>query len=210
MWRSYWGKVARRALAEVRVEIPIGTPLRLTIALVTAVVAFSFLFVAGGTPPSLAPFAGIMTSFFLAGLAVIWKLSTIPPKLACEAEARHAEAVTLAHRERDAVHEEVIRLKAAPPQPLRDPDGIYQWDGERVGTAQQVLEDIPHGQIIIGLLLGSERFSINHQFEYRGFKLRMRNISGGGGIGFGSTIGGVERTHSMQMRYQNVVCAIED
>jgi hypothetical protein len=188
-WKSVRALAWKETLEVVRLDQWARIVLWLTVLGATALTAPS---VAEG-----AVRAGAVVGATLAvGLGIfLVKLVAIPPKLARQSDEQRENALA-----------ELRDLKSAA-VPARDPDGVYQW-GQRVGTAHEVRQELNKGLIIFGTLETDGRFSAEHKFEYRTFKLGYVTSGGGAGISFGSRIGGVERQHSSNELLRNVMCRI--
>ena len=109
--RAFWGRVISRAWKDVVGDTPLVSPIRLFIALSSVVGGF-IAWGLGGTQPVGAEYALAWVAFVI-GLAVFWKLISVPSKIAAEDKAKHDAELSAVTAERDAA---VVQLTAKPPR----------------------------------------------------------------------------------------------
>lgn len=172
----YWGNVGRRALKETaelaRLDNPGRAAMTLSVIIVPAGAMNLALGSADAWPRAIATIAAIL---FVAALIYLWKLLSIPPRIAREAEDERLRQMEKATSDL-ARSQEALAIATAPKVSARDYDGIYQH-GVKVGRGVNPRKAIAGGSVYFDELIGFTDFAEDRNFDFQDLELELGTYS---------------------------------
>jgi hypothetical protein len=189
-------------LTRMAKDIGLSTPSRFIaylIAQAAGAVAIWVILGRAGLPSTEPRLVAAAVPLLALPLIYAWRLMGAPASLHKSLHEEMKEQQSQYVAQIKALEERIERLKAEPPPPSRDPDGIFQR-GMQVGRVILPLADPAAGSATFQQIVEAADFDTSAEFDYRDWVLSLQGVGGD----MRSQIGGT-RSRSLN----RVVCRIE-